>query len=83
MSGVGGIGLALAYVAKEGRVRALNFSVQGRPSPPSPKPSPTSPRAPASWRPWSPATWQAGITLHETYGTLDRETPLRPRHRLR
>ena len=26
MSGVGGIGVALAYIAKEKRVRALNFS---------------------------------------------------------
>ena len=77
MSGVGGIGLALVYMAREGRVRALNFS--GR-----------TPRAAelsrftedtkqtgslASLVPGNVAGW---LTLHETYGSLDRERLFQP-----
>ena len=72
MSGAGGVGVALAYVAAEDRVRALNFSG----------------RMPAAADPeeYTPADKQVGIrsalvpgnvsgwlTLHETYGRLDRE----------
>lgn len=72
MSGVGGIGLALAHVAHEGRVRALNFS--GR-----------MPRAATPDRftrdslqlgilaPLVPGNLAGWLTLHDTYGTMDRE----------
>ena len=71
MSGAGGVGLALAYVAAEDRVRALNFS--GR-----------TPRAAnadeytesdkdigirSALVPGNVAGW---MTLHETYGRLER-----------
>ena len=72
MSGMGGIGSLLAYIAKENRIRVLNFT--GR----APKAAQTSlftrenmergilsvlvPGAVAGW-----------LSLHETYGRLDRE----------
>ena len=77
MSGAGGIGIALAYVAAENRVRALNFS--GR-----------APRAATLDRfteetkltgilsalvPGNVAGW---LALHETYGTMDRERLFAP-----
>ena len=77
MSGMGGIGVGLAYVASEGRVRALDFSG----------------RAPRAARPdlYSEDTAETGIlaamvpgnvagwlTLHETYGTLDRRRLFQP-----
>ncbi len=77
MSGVGGIGLALAYVAREGRVRALNFSG----------------RAPLAAEPglFTEETRQTGIiaalvpgnvagwlTLHEAYGSLERQRLFQP-----
>jgi gamma-glutamyltranspeptidase/glutathione hydrolase len=77
MSGVGGIGLALAHVAAEGRIRALNFS--GR-----------APRAATADRfneetkntgilaPLIPGNVAGWLTLHETYGVLDRERVFQP-----
>ena len=77
MSGMGGIGVGLAYVAREGRVRALDFSG----------------RAPRAARPdlYSEETMGTGIlaamvpgnvagwlTLHETYGRLDRQRLFQP-----
>ena len=77
MSGMGGIGVGLAYVASEGRVRALDFS--GR-----------APRAAridlydgdavetgilAAMVPGNVAGW---LTLHETYGRLDRRRLFQP-----
>ena len=77
MSGMGGIGVGLAYVASEGRVRALDFSG----------------RAPGAARPdlYSEDTATTGIlaamvpgnvagwlTLHETYGTMDRRRLFQP-----
>ena len=77
MSGIGGIGLALAYVASENRVRALNFS--GR-APRAAEPSrftegtiETGILAPLV--PGNVAGW---LTLHETYGSLDRERLFQP-----
>ena len=72
MSGLGGIGLALAYVAKEGRVRALNFS--GR-APLSAEPSLFTEETKgkgilAALVPGNPAGW---LTLHKTYGSMGRE----------
>ena len=77
MSGMGGIGVGLAHVANEGRVRALDFSG----------------RAPRAARPalYSEDTVETGIlaamvpgnvagwlTLHETYGKLDRRRLFQP-----
>ena len=71
MSGAGGVGLALAYVAAEDRVRALNFS--GR--------TPRAAKADeytesdkdigirSALVPGNVAGW---LTLHETYGRLER-----------
>ena len=56
MSGVGGIGVALAHVAREGRVTPAGL--QGPLSPPD---SPRRPRRPASLPRWSPAAWRAGL----------------------
>ena len=77
MSGVGGIGLALAYVAKEGRVRALNFS--GR-APLAAVPEAFTDESKgsgilAALVPGNVAGW---LTLHETYGSLDRERLFAP-----
>ena len=77
MSGAGGVGLALAYVASEDRIRALNFS--GR------MPLAADPEAYAEGDkdvgiksalvPGNVAGW---LTLHETYGRLDREQLFEP-----
>ena len=77
MSGVGGIGVALAYVAGEGQVRALDFS--GR-APGAAEPSrftnetkETGVLAPLV--PGNPAGW---LALHQRYGSLDRGRLFRP-----
>jgi gamma-glutamyltranspeptidase/glutathione hydrolase len=69
MSGVGGIGLALVYVAKEGRTRALNFSGH---APEAAKPEmfdqlniETGPLAPLV-----PGNVSGWMTMHEEYGSL-------------
>lgn len=69
MSGVGGIGLALVYVAKEGRTRALNFSGH---APEAARPElydrfniETGPLAPLV-----PGNVSGWLTMHEEYGTL-------------
>jgi gamma-glutamyltranspeptidase/glutathione hydrolase len=77
MSGAGGIGLALVYVASEDRVRALNFS--GR-APMSADPEKISAadkeRGPISAMiPGNVAGW---LTLHEAYGKLEREQVFAP-----
>ncbi len=77
MSGPGGIGLALVYVASENRVRALNFS--GR----APKAADPSRYTPAAKEvgilsPLVPGNVAGWLTLHETYGTLDRERLFQP-----
>jgi gamma-glutamyltranspeptidase/glutathione hydrolase len=77
MSGVGGIGLALAYIARENRVRALNFS--GR-APRAAEPSRFTPEAKevgilSALVPGNVAGW---LTLHEAYGALDRERLFEP-----
>ena len=72
MSGMGGVGCLLAYIAAEKRIRVLNFT--GR----APKAAETSlfthdnkERGPLSVLvPGAVAGW---LTLHETYGRLDRE----------
>ncbi len=77
MSGVGGIGLALAYVAKERRVRALNFS--GR-APLAAVPDAFTEQTRdsgilAALVPGNVAGW---LALHESYGALDRERLFAP-----
>lgn len=77
MSGVGGIGVALAYVAKEGRTRSLDFS--GR-APLAAEPSlfdedskdvgPLAPLIPGNVAGW--------LALHERYGSMDLDRLLRP-----
>jgi len=77
MSGMGGIGVGLAYVADEGRVRTLDFS--GR-APLAAEPSLYTDEAKeigilAAMVPGNVAGW---LTLHETYGTLDRRRLFKP-----
>ncbi len=72
MSGVGGIGVGLAYIARENRVRALDFS--GR-APGAAEPSMFTEESKrtgvrASLVPGNVAGW---LTLHEAYGSMDRE----------
>ena len=72
MSGVGGIGLALAHIASEGRVRALNFS--GRmPRAATPDKFTTESLEQGILAPLIPGNLAGWLTLHETYGTMDRE----------
>ena len=72
MSGVGGIGLALAHVASEGRVRALNFS--GRmPRAATPDRFTVENLEQGILAPLIPGNLAGWLTLHETYGTMDRE----------
>ena len=77
MSGVGGIGLALAYVAKEDRIRALNFS--GR-APWAAEPDRFTDET--KWMgilaPLIPGNVAGWLTLHETYGSLDQERVFQP-----
>ncbi len=77
MSGVGGIGLALAYIGREGRVRALDFS--GR-APKAAEPSRFTEEAKetgllSALVPGDVAGW---LTLHEEYGSMDRERLFQP-----
>ena len=77
MSGVGGIGVALVHVASEGRIRALNFS--GR-APKAAEPDRFTDEAKestilASMVPGNLAGW---LTMHEAYGSLDRQRLLQP-----
>ena len=90
MSGVGGIGVALAYVAAEGQVRALDFS--GR-APQAAQWSRFNEKTKEKWTeaehgrvdygagvlsplvPGNPAGW---LALHERYGSLDLERLFRP-----
>jgi len=72
MSGVGGIGLALAHVAKENRVRSLNFS--GRmPKAATPDRFTKEALQQGILAPLIPGNLAGWLTLHETYGTMDRE----------
>ena len=72
MSGVGGIGLALAHVASEGRVRALNFS--GRmPKAATPDKFTKESLDQGIMAPLIPGNLAGWLTLHETHGTMDRE----------
>ena len=77
MSGVGGIGIALVYVAGEDRARALNFS--GR-APRAAEPDRFTEETKmtgllASLVPGNVAGW---LALHEAYGSMDRERLFAP-----
>lgn len=77
MSGIGGIGTGLAYVASEERVRVLNFS--GR-APKAAEPDLLSDETKytgilASMVPGNAAGW---LTLHETYGSMELERVFKP-----
>ncbi len=71
MSGVGGIGLALAYVAKEGRIRALNFSGRA-PLAAVPEAFTNETKGDGILAAMVPGNVAGWLTLHESYGTLER-----------
>ena len=72
MSGVGGVGLALVYVAAEDRVRALNFSGRASQAADPERYSPDDKESGilSALVPGNVAGW---LTLHESYGRLERE----------
>ena len=81
MSGAGGVGLALAYVASEDRIRALNFS--GRmPAAADPEEYAEEDKDVGIKSALVPGNVAGWLTLHETYGKLERERLFRARHRL-
>ena len=77
MSGVGGVGVALAYVAGEGRVRALNFS--GR-APMAAHPSiyTEESKETGALAPLVPGNVAGWLALHGQYGTLEPERLFEP-----
>ena len=77
MSGVGGIGLALAYVASEDRVCALNFSGRA-PKAAEPHMFTEATKQTGALSPLVPGNVAGWLTLHETYGRLDRERLFQP-----
>ena len=77
MSGAGGVGLALAYVAAEDRVRALNFS--GRmPAAADPEEYAEEDKDVGIKSALVPGNAAGWLTLHETYGRLERERLFEP-----
>ena len=72
MSGMGGIGVALAHVAAEGRVRALDFAgkMPGAAEPELFNDEKMENGILAALVPGNLAGW---LTLHETYGSMDRK----------
>ena len=77
MSGAGGVGLALAYVAAEDRVRALNFS--GRmPAAADPEEYAEEDKDVGIKSALVPGNVAGWLTLHETYGRLERERLFEP-----
>jgi gamma-glutamyltranspeptidase/glutathione hydrolase len=77
MSGVGGIGVLLCYIAKEKRIRVLNFS--GR-APYAAMPERFTPEAKlvGLLSPLVPGNVAGWLTLLETYGTMERAKVLTP-----
>ena len=77
MSGAAGVGVALAYVAAEDRVRALNFS--GRmPKAADPEAYSESDKDIGIRSALVPGNAAGWLTLHETYGRLEREQLFEP-----
>jgi gamma-glutamyltranspeptidase/glutathione hydrolase len=77
MSGAGGIGLALVYVASEDRVRALNFSGRA-PLSADPEKITASDKERGIMSAMVPGNVAGWLTLHEAYGKLDREQLFAP-----
>ncbi len=77
MSGVGGIGVLLCYIAKENRIRVLNFS--GR-APYAAEPERYTPETKllGLLSPLVPGNVAGWLTLLETYGTMERARVLAP-----
>ena len=71
MSGVGGIGVALAYVAGEDRVRALDFSGRA-PRAALPSRFTDETKETGILAPLVPGNVAGWLALHEAYGRLDR-----------
>ena len=77
MSGAAGVGVALAYVAAEDRVRALNFS--GRmPQAADPDEYSEADKDVGVKSALVPGNCAGWLALHETYGRLDREPLFEP-----
>ena len=72
MSGVGGIGIALVYVARENRVRALNFSGRA-PQAAEPERFTDATKQTGILAPLVPGNVAGWLELHETYGSMERE----------
>ncbi len=72
MSGVGGIGLALVHIASENRVRALNFSGRA-PKAADPEKFTDDTKQTGILAPLVPGNLAGWLTIHETYGSMDRE----------
>jgi gamma-glutamyltranspeptidase/glutathione hydrolase len=77
MSGVGGIGLALAYVAAEDRVRALNFSGRA-PIGADPERFTDTSKETGILSALVPGNVAGWLALHNAYGKLDREKVFEP-----
>lgn len=72
MSGVGGIGLALVYNSKEGTVRSLDFSGRA-PSGAHPDRFSNDSKETGILAPLIPGNLSGWLTIHESYGSMDRE----------
>ena len=72
MSGVGGIGVALAHVAREGRVRAIDFSGRA-PLAAEPERFEEESKDDGILAAMVPGNLSGWLTMHEEYGSLDRE----------
>ena len=77
MSGAGGIGIALVYVAAENRVRALNFSGRA-PMAADPEKITAADKERGALSAMIPGNVAGWLTLHETYGKLEREQVFAP-----
>ena len=77
MSGVGGIGVALAHVARERRIRVLNFTGRA-PSSAEPERFTDDTKEQSILAALVPGNLAGWLTLHETYGSLDRQRLFRP-----
>ncbi len=77
MSGPGGIGVLLVYIAREGRIRALDFSGRA-PHAARPELYNEETKGLGVLAPLVPGNVAGWLTLHEAYGTMDRERLLEP-----
>ncbi len=77
MSGVGGIGMAMVYVAAEDKVRVLNFSGRA-PRAADPDLFTDETKRTGILAPLVPGNLAGWMTLHETYGRLERDRLFAP-----